>query len=64
MTVTLYCATAMLIRPWHTRVTVTKTTWTQISSLINFATGGLKPDLTLLLDVGAEAGLKRKAGRY
>lgn len=32
----------------------------QISSLINFATGGLKPDLTLLLDVGAEAGLKRK----
>ena len=33
----------------------------QISSLINFATGGLKPDLTLLLDVGAEAGLKRKA---
>lgn len=33
----------------------------QIGSLINFATGGLKPDLTLLLDVGAEAGLKRKA---
>jgi dTMP kinase len=33
----------------------------QISSLINFATGGLKPDLTLLLDVGAEAGLQRKA---
>ena len=33
----------------------------QISSLISFATGGLKPDLTLLLDVGAEAGLKRKA---
>ena len=32
----------------------------QISSLINFATGGLKPNLTLLLDVGAEAGLKRK----
>lgn len=32
----------------------------QINSLINFATGGLKPDLTLLLDVGAEAGLKRK----
>ena len=32
----------------------------QISSLISFATGGLKPDLTLLLDVGAEAGLKRK----
>ena len=33
----------------------------QIKSLINFATGGLKPDLTLLLDVGAEVGLKRKA---
>ena len=33
----------------------------QINSLINFATGGLKPDLTLLLDVGAEAGLTRKA---
>ena len=33
----------------------------QISSLINFATGGLKPDLTLLLDVGAETGLKRKS---
>jgi dTMP kinase len=32
----------------------------QISSLISFATGGLKPDLTLLLDVGAETGLKRK----
>jgi dTMP kinase len=33
----------------------------QISSLINFATGGLKPDLTVLLDVDAETGLKRKA---
>jgi dTMP kinase len=33
----------------------------QIRSLIDFATGGLKPDLTLFLDVGAEAGLKRKA---
>jgi dTMP kinase len=33
----------------------------QISNLISFATGGLKPDLTLLLDVGAEAGLIRKA---
>ncbi len=33
----------------------------QISSLINFATGGLKPDLTLLLDMDAETGLRRKA---
>jgi dTMP kinase len=33
----------------------------QISSLINFATGGLKPDLTVLLDIDAETGLKRKA---
>jgi dTMP kinase len=33
----------------------------QISSLISFATGGLKPDLTLLLDLEAEVGLKRKA---
>lgn len=33
----------------------------QISSLISFATGGLKPDLTLLLDLDAQTGLKRKA---
>jgi dTMP kinase len=28
--------------------------------LLNFATGGLKPDLTLLLDLDPEAGLKRR----
>jgi dTMP kinase len=33
----------------------------QIEILINFATGGLKPDLTLLLDMDVEEGLKRKA---
>jgi dTMP kinase len=33
----------------------------QIKNLINFATGGLKPDLTLLLDTDVEEGLKRKA---
>lgn len=32
----------------------------QIESLINFATGGLKPGLTLLLDLDAEEGLRRK----
>jgi dTMP kinase len=32
----------------------------QVGELIAFATGGLKPDLTLLLDVDAEAGLRRK----
>jgi len=32
----------------------------QLSRLINFATGGLKPDMTLLLDVDAEEGLKRR----
>jgi len=32
----------------------------QLSRLINYATGGLKPDLTLLLDLEAEEGLKRR----
>ncbi len=33
----------------------------QLRSLIWFATGGLKPDLTLLFDVDAETGLRRRA---
>lgn len=33
----------------------------QLRSLIHFATGGLKPDLTLLLDMDAEEGLRRRA---
>jgi dTMP kinase len=33
----------------------------QLRSLIRFATGGLKPDLTLLFDVDAETGLRRRA---
>lgn len=32
----------------------------QIQNLINFATGGLKPELTLLLDIEVEEGLQRK----
>jgi dTMP kinase len=32
----------------------------QLRSLIDFATGGLKPDLTLLLDVDVEVGLQRR----
>ena len=33
----------------------------QVQAIINFATGGLKPDLTLLLDVDVRAGLERRA---
>ena len=33
----------------------------QLQNIIHFATGGLKPDLTLLLDMDAEEGLRRRA---
>lgn len=32
----------------------------ELKTIVQFATGGLKPDLTLLLDVDIEVGLKRK----
>lgn len=32
----------------------------ELKTIVHFATGGLKPDLTLLLDVETEVGLKRK----
>ena len=32
----------------------------QLRNIVNFATGGLKPDLTLLLDVDVETGLMRR----
>lgn len=32
----------------------------ELKTIVHFATGGLKPDLTLLLDVDIEVGLKRK----
>ena len=34
---------------------------TQIRNLISFATGGLKPDLTILIDIDVEVGLRRRA---
>ena len=35
----------------------------EVRTLIRYATGGLQPDLTLLLDVDAETGLKRSSQR-
>jgi dTMP kinase len=33
----------------------------QLRAIVNFATGGLKPDLTLFLDIDVEEGLRRRA---
>ena len=35
-----------------------------LSQLLHFATGGLKPDLTLLFDIPAEAGLRRRLNNH
>jgi dTMP kinase len=36
----------------------------QVRALVRYATGGLTPDLTLLLDVDAQVGLKRSSQRH
>ncbi len=36
----------------------------ELRRLLNFATGGLKPDLTLLFDISAEAGLRRRQANH
>ena len=37
---------------------------TALKQLLDFATGGLKPDLTLLFDISAEAGLRRRISNH
>lgn len=34
----------------------------ELTRIVNFATGGLKPDLTILMDIDIEEGLKRRSG--
>jgi dTMP kinase len=34
----------------------------QLKSIVTFATGGLKPDVSLFLDIDVEVGLRRKSG--
>ena len=36
----------------------------ELTHLLRFATGGLKPDLTLLFDISAEAGLRRRLSNH